>query len=379
MPLFDLRHPDDAADLRSAVRGGRSWPFRGWRGSDDGVIGGYSTSRMEFADGDGDGDGDASSSSSSPPAAAPFLRWSGTLDTRINAQSGLARNVTRSGFAAILSPDHPFAVPLRADYRALEVCCRTDGRTYAVNLHVETYFPEDVYQGFIVGGSTAGGGGGGGNAADGNDGDCVVRRRMDGADHPTDGGGGGGGIPPRTSPGGADGGDAAASDVAVDGGERTAAGPSPGSSPPDVRRHLEERRGIIDRSAISSDDDPYAGHPPLGFQRYVLPFRDFALTSRGRLRHHQRGLDGAVSIEAVGFTLMDGVDGDFRFDLVSLRAVNVLGGEVVGSVEDERREEEFQDKLIRSSKPSSTKKEGEEEEREVREGSSSVDLPKLGT
>ena len=26
--------------------------------------------------------------------------------------------------------------------------------------------------------------------------------------------------------------------VAVDGGERTAAGPSPGSSPPDVRRHL---------------------------------------------------------------------------------------------------------------------------------------------
>jgi hypothetical protein len=90
-------------------------------------------------------------------------------------------------------------------------------------------------------------------------------------------------------------------------------------------------------------------------------------------------LDGAVSIEAVGFTLMDGVDGDFRFDLVSLRAVNVLGGEVVGSVEDERREEEFQDKLIRSSKPSSTKKEGEEEEREVREGSSSVDLPKLGT
>jgi hypothetical protein len=72
-------------------------------------------------------------------------------------------------------------------------------------------------------------------------------------------------------------------------------------------------------------------------------------------------LDGAVSIEAVGFMLMDGVDGDFRFDLVSLRAVNGLGGEVVGSVEDERREEEFQDKLLRSSTPSSTKKEGTEE------------------
>ena len=124
-----------------------------------------------------------------------------------------------------------------------------------------------------------------------------------------------------------------------------------------VRENEEVKIAAGNRPRVT----PNVGHPPLGFQRYVLPFRDFALTSRGRLRHHQRGLDGAVSIEAVGFTLMDGVDGDFRFDLVSLRAVNVLGGEVVGSVEDERREEEFQDKLLRSSTPSSTKKEGMEE------------------
>jgi hypothetical protein len=55
----------------------------------------------------------------------------------------------------------------------------------------------------------------------------------------------------------------------------------------------------------------------------------------------QRYLDGAVTLESIGFTLMDGQDGDFTFDLVSVRAVNVLEGEVVGTLEDERREEEM--------------------------------------
>jgi hypothetical protein len=63
------------------------------------------------------------------------------------------------------------------------------------------------------------------------------------------------------------------------------------------------------------------------------------------MRHSQRILDGAVNIESIGFTLMDGKDGDFVFDLVSLRAVNVLEGEVVGSLQDEAREEEFRDRL----------------------------------
>lgn len=70
-----------------------------------------------------------------------------------------------------------------------------------------------------------------------------------------------------------------------------------------------------------------------------MPFRDFALTSGGRLRQQQRILDD-VTVQSIGFTLMDGIDGDFTFDLVSLRAVNVLEGEVVGRLEDDERMDE---------------------------------------
>jgi hypothetical protein len=59
------------------------------------------------------------------------------------------------------------------------------------------------------------------------------------------------------------------------------------------------------------------------------------------MRYTQRDLDGSVNIESIGFTLMDGKDGDFCFDLVSLRAVNIMGGEVVGTKEEDAREEEL--------------------------------------
>lgn len=77
--------------------------------------------------------------------------------------------------------------------------------------------------------------------------------------------------------------------------------------------------------------------------RFILPFKDFMLTSRGRMRTQQRALDN-VFLESIGFTLMDGKDGDFCFDLISIRAVNVLEGDIVGSLEDEERE----DALLRS-------------------------------
>jgi hypothetical protein len=376
VPLLDLRDVDDASDLRYSLNRMRSWPFRGWRISDDGVIGGYSTSNMEFVEG-GDrgryGDADESSKTMNSP---PFLRWSGNISTAINAQSHLARNVTRSGYAAILSPDMPFGIPLGNNYRALEICCRIDdNRRYAVNLHVESYFPEDVYQGFIVGGGGTGNDGVGGDGGE-------LRRRSGDHRHPTDDDDDeddkndydSDGRPSSSFEG--MGGPTVVENELSD--VRTTmirptpeSSSSPSSSSLDVRTFLEERRDVIRRTSITSDDHPYDGYPPRGFQRFVLPFRDFVLTSRGRMRHHQRGLDGAICIESIGFTLMDGLDGDFQFDLISLRAVNVLQGEVIGSLEDERREEEFRDGLARSSSSSSiisTSKEdggGMEEKRET--------------
>ena len=351
VPLLDIRRPDDYADLRESLNPtGRSWPFKGWRGSDDSVIGGFSKSNMEYIEGIGDdgGDGDAaSSSSSSSSSSPPFLRWKGTLSTQINAQSSKSHSVTRSGFAAILSPEFPGSVPLGSKYKALEICCRPDDRTYAVNLHVETYFPEDVYQGFIAGGgggdencgssSSSSSSAGGGNYFGGDS-----RRQYDYND-------------PRSSS--YDMNDPHSIDDAF---AAMGKGDVRGQDPTlDVRQYLKQRRELIRQTPMSSDDHPYHGHPPRGFQRYILPFRDFVLTSRGRMRQAQRGLDGAVCIESIGFTLMDGKDGDFTFDLVSVRAVNVMNGEVVGTLEDERMEEEFQDGL--KPKPKIKKDEDEEQ------------------
>ena len=107
----------------------------------------------------------------------------------------------------------------------------------------------------------------------------------------------------------------------------------------DVRELIKQRKNII--AAHDPNNDPYHGFPPDGFTRFILPFKDFVLTSRGRVRTQQRALDN-VFLESIGFTLMDGKDGDFCFDLISIRAVNVLEGDIVGSLEDEEREDELQ-------------------------------------
>ena len=337
MSLFDFRRRDDAADARASLDPARRRGlFPAWRASDDGVIGGYSTSRMEFVGGTNDCDVDddvndavklnENDNVSTATPSPPFLRWSGNLSTRINRQSHLARNVTRSGFAAIFSPEFPFGAPLQSKYGALEICCRTDGRTYAVNLKVETYFPEDMYQGFIVGG-------GAGQRSDSrrserqhlHDEEAERRDKMDDDESV------------ETTNGASD------------------AEPDEKGRPPsvveeqtlDVREYIRNNQRMAFRADRTTH--PYHGHPPLGFQRWILPFRDFALTSRGRMRQQQRDLDGSIRVESIGFTLMDGRDGDFTFDLVSLRAVNVLGGEVVGSVEDDERMERLQDSLRSSS------------------------------
>jgi len=298
--LFDFRRPNDVADLReSLLPAKRRWGgiFSGWRVSDDSVIGGFSSSLMEFNEGQEPKGGNNNSNTIAPP----FLRWSGKLNTEINRHSQLARNITRSGFAAIFTPEFPLGAPLGNKYKALEICCRTDGRTYAVNLKVESYFPEDMYQGFISGTGK----------------NTIIT-------------------------------DKAAENILTDADDnakthentKTSVDEAAEEQPIlDVREHLKTRQQII--SSKDPNNHPYHGHPPAGFQRLILPFKDFALTSRGRMRYTQRDLDGSVNIESIGFTLMDANDGDFCFDLVSLRAVNIMGGEVVGTKEDDAREEEI--------------------------------------
>ncbi|CAJ1931906.1 unnamed protein product [Cylindrotheca closterium] len=153
----------------------------------------------------------------------PFVRWNGTIDTRIDENS----EVQRSGFCAIRSPEFPFGgADLGGRYNALEILCRSDGRPYSLNLKVDTFIPEDIFQTFIN-------------------------------------------VPPTYEP-----------DATI----------------------CPETGGKFDR--------------------VVLLFQHFIVTAGGRMRSTQRDLDNSVRIETIGLTLMDGVDGDFQFDLARIRAVN---------------------------------------------------------
>jgi Complex I intermediate-associated protein 30 (CIA30) len=91
------------------------------------------------------------------------------------------------------------------------------------------------------------------------------------------------------------------------------------------------------RVTTALNDDIYQGHLALErgdiqldpntteapFRTFIIPFDQLTLTARGREREFQRHLtDGSVSIESIGFLLMDGVHGAFVFDLARIRAVN---------------------------------------------------------
>ena len=82
---------------------------------------------------------------------------------------------------------------------------------------------------------------------------------------------------------------------------------------------------------VHDSTDNHDGPGP--FDQVVLLFHHFSVTSGGRMRTTQRVLDDRIRIQSVGFTLMDGLDGKFQFDLASIRAVNYDATGVIGELD----------------------------------------------
>lgn len=172
LTLIDFQDNDDAAD---AIQ--KSGSNDGWRTSNDSdTIGGYSKASIRFIantdeyrrildgekllpndkfervikedksihkfirrsgeiieDDEDDDNGDF----------VPFMRWWGTLDTRV----GEASQAMRSGYCALVSPQVPFdGHDLGNWFNHLEVTVRADGRPYSINMKISTYFPDDLYK-----------------------------------------------------------------------------------------------------------------------------------------------------------------------------------------------------------------------------------------
>ena len=183
--LFDFNRTDDAADILPRQNQNTTRQRDAWRLSDDRVIGGYSDSsahlirppllevetesiapdeeptdapeneqesNYENVETEETDEEDSSEDSSFEtqeavlPVKRPFLRWYGHLDTTI----GLESKARRSGFVALRSPPFSFGgANLQGAYTALEITCRSDGRVYTINLQVDTALPENIYQGHI--------------------------------------------------------------------------------------------------------------------------------------------------------------------------------------------------------------------------------------
>ncbi|VEU40217.1 unnamed protein product [Pseudo-nitzschia multistriata] len=272
--LFDFSTELDAVDAALVEQNSNNRSV--WRTTDDSIIGGYSSAKMQLVrtsedlkriingqesipphlwdqnrttdqksneikndsiDGiqhDNGERGDGREHCDTENDFLPFVRWKGTIDTRVNKE----KKVHRSGFCSILSPEFPMAgVDLDGRYNGLEIMCRSDGRPYSLNLKVESFIEDDLFQCFIN-------------------------------------------IPPTNTPG---------SKVCQATGGK--------------------------------------------FDQVVFLFQHFAATAGGRLRARQRKLDNAVKIQSIGITLMDGVDGDFEFDLSRIRAVNYDENGVIGEAD----------------------------------------------
>lgn len=211
----------------------------------------------------------------------PFLRWYGDLDTTV----GLESNARRSGFAALRSPTfHLGGANLQGAYTALEVTCRSDGRVYTLNLQVTTGMPDIIFQGHIDVPATAAG-------------------KWDRLYLPFFEFGG------------------------------------PGARNFATRRQASQ---IIDEEDEElGDDDDVRKHDTTINQYRQEHFRRHHSAYRhsleiGDLQDERVRLDNKIIIESVGFTLMDGQDGPFQFDLQQIRAVNFFENEVWEGVPEKK-------------------------------------------
>mmetsp|Transcript_1688 Transcript_1688/g.2510 ORF Transcript_1688/g.2510 Transcript_1688/m.2510 type:complete len:223 (-) Transcript_1688:213-881(-) len=100
----------------------------------------------------------------------------------------------------------------------------------------------------------------------------------------------------------------------------------------------ESRRCVVNLKVQSFfPDDLYSGYFPQktikthplkpgpekdsdGWEDVILPFEKFMLSSRGRMKEVQMSLD-TVKLEHMGFTMADGVDGDFQLDIANIEAI----------------------------------------------------------
>jgi len=273
--LYDFSTIEDAVDASLVEENSENKAV--WRTVDDSIIGGYSRAKMQFVqtsddyqkiikgeelkhnvslleqniggiedhgtqsnkwdidkDVYNDTDNNYDNFVHSPKDFVPFIRWTGTIDTRINK----AKEVKRSGFCTILSPEFPWGgVDLGGRYNGIEIMCRSDGRPYSLNLKVESFIADDLFQCFIN-------------------------------------------IPPTIGP----------------------------------ESEVCEKTGGK-------------------FDQVIFLFQHFVATAGGRLRARQRSLDNNINIQSIGITLMDGIDGDFQFDLSRIRAVNFDETGIIGEAD----------------------------------------------
>ena len=174
--LFDFSTYYDAADAASVEEHSENKAV--WRTTNDSIIGGYSRAKMNLVrtsddcqkilkglelthqisqwdqiqneDNEDDTEDDNESSLSHQGDDhnnfVPFIRWKGAIDTRVNKE----KKVQRSGFCTIFSPEFPVGgVDLGGRYNGIEIMCRSDGRPYSLNLNVESFIADDLFQCFI--------------------------------------------------------------------------------------------------------------------------------------------------------------------------------------------------------------------------------------